>query len=165
MNPSTINPTHFSLSESQRDQLIQELSTKLNQNALLEQQIRLNAEAHRSQQEAFLLDLLEVFDALESLNQCLDEQSLLSAAMLKRLPKSLKSIQSKLLTILSRQNVDLIQHNAATLDYEVCKVVDQVIDSSITEESIMSTVRQGFHIDEKILRPIEVITRKPKSSK
>jgi molecular chaperone GrpE len=86
---------------------------------LLEQTIRLNTEESRSQQEAFVLELLEIFDALESLNRCLEEVTP-SPNAIKRLPKSLKSIQSKLLAVLSQQNVNLIQYEGNTPDYEIC---------------------------------------------
>ncbi|MFN4878143.1 MAG: nucleotide exchange factor GrpE, partial [Aphanizomenon sp.] len=45
-------------------------------------------------------------------------------------------------------------------NFEFCRVVDREIKDDIEEQTITKVVRQGFELDNQVLRPIEVITSK-----
>mgnify|MGYP006289583013 FL=1 len=123
----------------------------------LGQEIREQTSQMNAEQEKLFLELLELYDGLESLITALKENPD-NPRLMKRLPKSLTSLQNKLLTTLKRRNVNLIEHSASFPDYEVCEVVDREPRDDLKENTITKVVRQGFWFKEKILRYLEVIT-------
>jgi molecular chaperone GrpE len=72
----------------------------------------------------------------------------------------LGTIQSKLLTILERREVTLIDYQGDKPDFDFCQVIDTEIRDDLEEKTITQIVRKGFRVGENTLRPIEVITSK-----
>jgi molecular chaperone GrpE len=83
-----------------------------------------------------------------------------SPQFIQRLPKSVGNVQKKLLNILGKRQVTPIELEGNQPDFEVCKVVDREIKPDLSPQTITKVVRQGFRVNDKVLRPIEVITSK-----
>jgi molecular chaperone GrpE len=148
------------LSDEQRNQLQQELGILLKERMSLKQALQQQSEKATSEKEELFLELLEVFDALEFFLNYVAENPDPNPKFFKRLPKSLGSIQKKLLNILERRQVQPIDFQETKPDYSVCQVVDREERDDLEEQTITKVVRQGFRVENKILRPIEVITSK-----
>jgi molecular chaperone GrpE len=146
------------LSDEQRNQLQQELGTLLKERMSLKQALQQQGEKATAETEELSLELLEVF-----LNY-IEENPDPNPKFFKRLPKSLGTIQKKLLNILERRQVEPIEFQDNKPDYSVCQVVDREEREDIEEQTITKVIRQGFRVEDKVLRPIEVIkSKKPQS--
>lgn len=143
-----------------RDKLLSELGSLLREKRLLAQLLKEEEKSNRSASEALYLEFLELFDMLESLLVYLEENPEPNPRFIKRLPKSLGTIQSKLLTILERREVTPIDYQGDKPDFDFCQVVDTEIRDDLEEKTITQVVRKGFKVGEHTLRPIEVITSK-----
>ncbi|MFW6295945.1 MAG: nucleotide exchange factor GrpE [Halothece sp.] len=150
----------LALTHEERDRLKQEISNLYKERVSLQQAIREQQEQHQAANEQLFLELLELFDTLEFLLNYLEENPDPNPQFYKRLPKSVGSIQKKLLTILKRRQVNRIEFEGEQPDFSCCQVVDCEIRDDLEEHTITKTVRQGFRLEEKLLRPIEVITAK-----
>ena len=148
------------LTDEQRNQLQQELGNLLKERMSLKQALQQQGETTNSEKEELFLELLEVFDALEFFLNYIQENPDPNPKFFKRLPKSLGTIQKKLLNILERRKVQPIEFQATKPDYNVCQVVDREEREDLEEQTITKVVRQGFRVENKVLRPIEVITSK-----
>jgi molecular chaperone GrpE len=146
------------LSDEQRNQLQQELGTLLKERMSLKQALQQQGEKATAEKEELFLELLEVFDALEFFLNYIEENPEPNPKFFKRLPKSLGTIQKKLLNILERRQVQPIELQATKADYSVCQVVERETRNDLEEQTITKIVRQGFRIEDKVLRPVEVIT-------
>jgi molecular chaperone GrpE len=146
------------LSDEQRTQLQQELGTLLKDKMSLKQALQQQGEKATAEKEELFLELLEVFDALEFFLNYIEENPDPNPKFFKRLPKSLGTIQKKLLNILERRQVEPIEFQDTKPDYSVCQVVEREEREDIEEQTITKVVRQGFRVEDKVLRPIEVIT-------
>ena len=156
--------TFLRLSDKQRNQLQQELGTLLKEKMSLKQSLQQQGEQATSEQEQLFLELLEVFDALEFFLDYIEKHPDPNPKFFKRLPKSLGTIQKKLLNILERRQVQPIKFQDNKPNYNVCQVVDREEREDLEEQTITKVVRQGFRVEDKVLRPIEVITsKKPQS--
>jgi molecular chaperone GrpE len=152
------------LSNEQRNQLQQELGTLLKERMSLKQALQQHGEKAIAEKEELFLELLEVFDALEFFLNYIEENPDPNPKFFKRLPKSLGTIQKKLLNILERRQVEPIEFQDTKPDYSVCQVVDREEREDLEEQTITKVVRQGFRVEDKVLRSIEVITsKKPQS--
>ncbi|AFZ42743.1 hypothetical protein PCC7418_0514 [Halothece sp. PCC 7418] len=147
----------YCLTPKQYQELLDNLSGLLKDKFSLEQEIREKTSQTNAEKAELFLELLELYDGLESLITAL-KYNPDNPRLMKRLPKSLTSLQNKLLTILKRRNVTLIEHSDSFPDYSVCKVVDREPRDDLEEKTITKIVRQGFWFKEKILRYLEVIT-------
>ena len=153
------------LNNEQRSQLQQELGTLLKEKMSLKQSLQQQGEQATSEKEELFLELLEVFDALEFFLNYIEENPDPNPKFFKRLPKSLGTVQKKLLDILERRQVERIEFTDTKPDYALCQVVDCEERADLEEHTITKIIRPGFRIEEKILRSIEVITsKKPASS-
>ena len=150
----------YCLNPQQHEQLVQELRQLLQEKFALEQKIREQTTQNNAEKEQLFLEILELFDGLESLITYLQENPEPNPRFIKRLPKSLGSLQKKLLTILKRRDVTMIEHSQSLPDYQFCQVVDRETRNDLEENTITKIVRQGFWSDQKVLRPLEVITAK-----
>lgn len=148
----------YCLTPKQREELLEELKALLKDKFSLEQKVREQISQSNAEKEQLFLELLELFDGLESLITYLQENPEPNPRFIKRLPKSLGSLQKKLLTILRRREVTVIEHSSPTPDYQTCQVRDREIRNDLEENTITKIVRQGFWSNGKILRPVEVIT-------
>lgn len=150
----------YCVTPQQHEELVSQLKTLLKDKFSLEQKVREQTTQGNAEKEQLFLELLELFDGLESLITYLQENPEPNPRFLKRLPKSLGSLQKKLLTILKRRNVTMIEHSESIPDYKICQVVDRETRTDLEENTITKIVRQGFWSEEKVLRPLEVITTK-----
>ena len=146
------------INKEQRNQLQQELGTLLKEKMSLKQAIQQQREKATVEKEELFLELLEVFDSLEFFLNYIEENPDPNPKFFKRLPKSLSTIQKKLLTILEQRQVKPIKTPDTTPDYSYCQVVDREEREDLEEQTITRVVRQGFRVNDKVLRPIEVIT-------
>lgn len=150
----------FNLNDEQRNQLLQELGSLFKQQVTLKQSLKKQENKANSEKEELLLELLEIFDALEFILHYMMENSELSPQFVKRLPKTITSVQKKLLNILQQRQVDIINCQETRPDFSLCQVVDYEIRNDLEEQTITKVVRQGFKIGDNILRPVEVIISK-----
>ncbi|WP_324282304.1 nucleotide exchange factor GrpE [Cyanobacterium aponinum UTEX 3221] len=151
------------ITKTQRDKLLSENQNLLKEKTKLQQLVKIQQQESEAKEEALYSELLDIFDSLEFLIDYLDnnlQEENFNPKAFKRLPKFVGSMQEKLLTILSRREVEKIDFDEDTPDFSVCKVVDREIRDDIPEQTITKIVRQGFKIKEKILRYVEVITAK-----
>ncbi|WP_228041649.1 nucleotide exchange factor GrpE [Planktothrix mougeotii] len=162
MNHPTSNHqmSQVKLGSEIRDRIVNEIGTLLKQQVSLKQTLREQDSQNQSANEELFLELLEVVDALDFLMEYMVNNPDLSPQFIQRLPKSVGSIQKKLLNILGKREVKSIELEGNQLDFEVCKVVDREVRPDQSPQTITKVVRQGFRVNNKLLRPIEVITSK-----
>ncbi len=151
----------YKISAEQRLIIQDELAALYQKRGILTQQIQEQKQQHQAQNEELFLEILEIFDSLEFLLNYLQDNPELTPEAIKRLPKSIQSIQKKLLLTLSKRKVKKIELTDEKPDFNFCQVIDQEIRDDIAEHSITKITRQGFDYDGKILRPVEVIVAKP----
>jgi molecular chaperone GrpE len=154
----TVN--ELKLSYEQQIQIQKELGNLLKQNGSLKKALQQKEEEFTSEKEQLFLELLEVFDAMESLLNYLEENPDPNPQFIKRLPKSLGTVQKKMLATLERRLVNLIVLQESKPDFSFCQVVDREERNDLEEQTITKIVRQGFRLGDKVLRPMEVITAK-----
>ena len=150
----------YHINEEQYNRIKQELSNLLREKTFLKQSLKQKSEQSKAEKEELYLELLEVFDALEFFLNYIEENPELNPKFFKRLPKSIGTIQKKLLKILEKREVQKIKLEDTKPDYSICQVVDREEKDDLEEQSIIKIVRQGFKVESKILRPVEVITSK-----
>ncbi len=154
----------FQLNELQKKQIQQELGNLLKEKMSLKQSLKQQGEQTKTEQEELFLELLEIFDSLDFFLNYFEENPEPNPKFLKRLPKSIGTIQKKLLNILEKRKVQQIELEDNKLDYGICQVVDREEREDIEEQTITKIIRQGFKVESKILRPMEVITSKKPSA-
>jgi molecular chaperone GrpE len=150
----------YILTQDLRDLLAQEISTLKKQNILLQQSVREQKTIAAVVNEELFLELLEVGDTLEVLLDYLANNSTPSSEFIQRLPKSLGAVQCKFLNILKKRQVTTIEIEGTQPDFNLCRVVEREIRTDLADQTITKVVRKGFYLDEKVLRPIEIITSK-----
>jgi molecular chaperone GrpE len=150
----------FELSAEHKLQLEHKLKTDAKQLEELKQALRQQEQKFQAEKERMFLELLEVFDALEYPIDYLKNNPEVSLQFIKRLPKSLATIQQKLSIALARQQVTPIVIEDATPDFSCCQVVGREDRTDLADQTITKVVRQGFRYGDKILRPVEIITAK-----
>jgi molecular chaperone GrpE len=155
---------NLQLTASGCETLVQEIGDLLRRNFTLAQTLRDQQQHSSSESEVLFLELLEVVDAMELLLRYADsvhkDTRENDRAASLAVAKSLKSIQKKLLGVLSKRQVHGIAPPADRLDFETCRVVDQEIRPELSPQTITQVVRQGFCWGNRILRPTEVIISK-----
>lgn len=144
------------ITEDQRDTILDKLSNLLNENSKLQQNLNQNNLEKQADQEKLFLEILEVFDAIESLLTVFQNQD----QGINRIGKNLSTIQKKILNILKKREVFLIELKENFPDLNLCRVVDQEIREDLEEKTITKIIRQGFKYQDKILRPMEIIISK-----
>jgi molecular chaperone GrpE len=148
--------TNLQLSAATCDTLVQSIGDQLRQNFTLSQTLRTQAQQHHSQDEVLFLELLEVADAMALLLRYTNDRE-----QAVTITKSLKSIQKKLLGVLSKRQVTPIAQTNDPIDFTTCRVVDQEVRPELAPQTITQVVRQGFRLGDRVLRPTEVIISKP----
>ena len=151
----------YKISAEERLIIQEELAALYHKRGILTQQIQEQKQQHQAQNEEIFLEMLEIFDSLEFLLNYLQDNPELTPEAIKRLPKSIQSIQKKLLLTLGKRKVKKIELTDEKPDFNFCQVIDQEIRDDIAEHNITKITRQGFAYDGKILRPVEVIVAKP----
>jgi molecular chaperone GrpE len=148
----------FELSAIAKARIEQELGTALKEVGLLKQSLRQQQQYALAEKEQIFLELLEVFDALESPIAYLQANPEIAPQFIKRLPKSLGNIQQKLSIVLAKRQVTRIELQDNRPDFTCCQVVDREDRPDLAEQTITQIVRQGFRQGDRILRPVEIIT-------
>lgn len=147
----------FSLTGEQRDHLLQELKQLLKERVSLQQALREQKNLTESANEELFLELLEVVDALDFLLNYLGTSAETLPPSWKSLPKSVNSVQKKLLSILEKRQVIPINFQDSKPDFSLCRVVEREIRDDLEEQTIIKIIRRGFRLGQKLLRPVEVI--------
>ena len=154
----------LTLTHEQRQQILQDVQKMLKEQVVLEQAIWNEQEKNKADNEMLFLELIEIFDSLESLINYLSSNTDKSSPLLTRFSKSLKSIQNKLLILLEKREVNLVDFQESKPDFKLCQVVDKEIRNDLEEQTITQIIRQGFQQGEKLLRPVEVIISKKETN-
>jgi molecular chaperone GrpE len=160
------NQDNLNITLKQRDELLREIENLLKTKTKLQQTVKIQQQENEAKEEALYGELLDIFDSLEFLISYLDmnlKEENFNPKAFKRLPKFVSSMQEKLLTILSRREVEKIDFDGDIPNFSICQVVDREETNNIADGKVTKIVRQGFKIREKILRYVEVITAKSKS--
>lgn len=147
----------FQVNSELRQKLITVLGSLEKEKLSLQQSLRKQKSQQIADQEELFLELLDIFDALDSLLGYMKENPDLPPRFVKRLPRSISIIQNKLLGVLGRRDIQVLDFDITAPNFEICRVVereDRRRDPNVEEIKI---VRQGFRAAEKILRPVEVI--------
>jgi molecular chaperone GrpE len=159
LNEST--PDYLVITKEQQQATIDQIGYLLKERLSLQQSLAKQEIANTASNEQLFLELLEIFDSLESLIDYFQTNHQVNERMLERLPKSLGTIKSKLLTTLARRQVQIIELNDAELNSDLCQIVDTQINPAVTSTVVTKIVRQGFKIGENLLRPVEVTIDSP----
>ena len=155
-------PEHyFTISQSQQQQTIEQVGLLLKERLSLQQALANRSSMTTASNEQLFLELLEIFDALESLQEYFTANRQLTERAIERIPKSIGTIQSKLLGILAKRHVEKIATADLESNLDSCQIVDTQINSAVTAPTITKVVRQGFKIGECLLRPVEVTIDTP----
>jgi molecular chaperone GrpE len=155
--------TNLTLNTELRDQLVNEVGNLQKERVGLQQELREEKSQALADKEELFLELFDVFDAVEFLLDYMEQHSELPPQFIKRLPKSLSIVQKKLLGVLQRRQVELLELEGTKPDFDFCRVVEREVRSDVEDQTITKIVRRGFRHGDKILRPIEVITSKKES--
>jgi molecular chaperone GrpE len=150
----------FELCEEEKVKIQKEMGDALKEIASLKQSLRQKEQYFLSEKEQIFIELLEVFDAMESPLDYLKNNSEIDPLFVKRLPKSLGNVQQKLSIVLEKRQVSRIDIQGDKPDFTCCQVVDREERDDLEDQTITKVVRQGFRLGDKILRPVEVITAK-----
>ncbi len=151
----------FVITQEQQQQTIEQIGLLLKERLSLQQSLANRMTTTSASSEQLFLELLEIFDALESLNEYFTANRQLTERAIDRIPKSIGTIQSKLLGILAKRQVEKIATGDLASDSDLCQIVDTQINSAVTAPTITKVVRQGFTIGECLLRPVEVTIDTP----
>ncbi|MGK7874388.1 MAG: nucleotide exchange factor GrpE [Xenococcaceae cyanobacterium] len=151
----------YNLNNNQLNQLLQGIKKLLKKNVSLQQSLRKQQGEASTENEKLFLELLEVVDTLEPLLKYIEEHPDLDPKFIKRLPKSFRVIQKKLLNILSKRQVQPLEiQEGDRPNFNLCRVVECEVRDDLEDQTITKIVRRGFRLEDRILRPVEVITSK-----
>lgn len=148
----------FALNSQQRERILKKIRELEKNNFELKQALREFEENTRSSNDKIFLELLEILDGFSFLSDYLDDNKDKSIN-LNRFNRSLKSLRSKLLGVLEKREVRPISLSN-NMEAECCLVVDQEVNDSFDDGSIVRIVREGYWSGSNVLRPAEVITTK-----
>lgn len=154
----------FQIDSELRQKLITALGSLEKEKLSLQQSLRKQKSQQIADQEELFLELLDIFDALDSLQGYMKENPELPPRFVKRLPRSITIVQNKLLGVLGRRDVQALDFDTSTPNFEVCRVVEREDRKQTPNVEEIKIVRQGFRSGEKILRPVEVIIYEDESS-
>ncbi|WP_375479765.1 nucleotide exchange factor GrpE [uncultured Nostoc sp.] len=148
------------LSQENRDLTIQEINNLKRDKVVLEQSLREHQTQTAADTEDLFLELLEIADALEALLDYLKNNADPNPEFIQRLPKSVGAVNRKFLGVLGKRQVLPIELQSTQPDFNLCRVVDREVRNDVADQTITKIVRQGFSLEEKTLRPTEIITSK-----
>jgi molecular chaperone GrpE len=156
---------YLAIDREQQQQTIDRVGLLLKERLNLQQSLAKQAAAATASNEQLFLELLEISDTLESLIDYFQTSDRLTERAIERLPKSLATIQSRLLATLSRRNVDKIALTDIATDSPLCQIIDAQINPQIATPTVTKVVRQGFTIGDRLLRPVEIAIETPAQHK
>jgi molecular chaperone GrpE len=150
----------FHVSDRQRQDVVDSLGQLLKKQVTLQQSLQEHQVQSNTFNEELYLEILDVLDAIEPLITYVSNNSDLNPNFFKRLPKSFSNIQQKLLSMLERRHISVIEVDERELDFNFTRVVGHEIHDELDEMTVLRVVRKGFCCEKKILRPTEVIVSK-----
>ncbi len=160
-DPPPTQPSGAFLLDSQiKEQLQASLQNQLKQIATCERALREAQKDAQAEKEQLILEILEVFDSLEPLIDYWSRNPDPAPPALRRLPRSLGGLRSKLLTLLEKRGVVPLEIPSDP-DPHTCRVVEREVRPDLPSQTITHVVRRGFRWQERIVRPNEVITSTP----
>jgi len=155
------SPPTYHLSEEQRNQLLEKLTHLEKEKVELQQSLREQTTQAGAQSEDLFLELLEVVDSVEALLNYLQNNPDPTPEFIQRLPRSVGAVHRKFLSVLKKQQVQPIEIVENTSpDFQLCRVVEREVRNDLPDQTITKITRRGFYLEDKILRPTEVITSK-----
>ncbi|MBD2206131.1 nucleotide exchange factor GrpE [Calothrix sp. FACHB-1219] len=148
------------LSEGERKHILQEISSLLKIQFNLKQTIQEQQQQFNAEVEELFLELIDFFDALEYLQNYMCDNLAYLEPDDDYLLKTIADIENRLLQILEKQEIQIIDFQDNYPDFRYCKVVDIEVRNDLENQTITRIVRRGFRLGDKILRPVEVVVSK-----
>ncbi len=102
-----------------------------------------------------LIEIVDVFDNLKERVEGLQEH--FDAKSVKYL-KSYKKIGNKLEKILNKHGIKSIELFDKIAQIGLCEVIETQVSDQHEEGEIISTLKRGFQLEDRVLRPAQVIT-------
>ncbi len=96
---------------------------------------------------------MEIEGRFKSQQQVFDKKAI-------RIINSYSKIKNKLLNLLASYGVEAIKLQDQQAEIGLCEVVDIVADTEQPSGKILETMKTGYRLNNKILRPAQVITAK-----
>ncbi len=159
---------YLAISKEQQQTTIAHIGLLLKDKRSLQQSLANQLADNNANNEQLFLELLEIFDALESLTDYLtadrrttESKIAASSDPTVRITRSLAAIQSKFLTTLARRQVRAIDLSQTQPEWQLCQIVDTQTNPAVTAPVVTKVVRQGFKIGDRLLRPVEVLVEQP----
>ena len=153
--------TNFIIDTELRDHLFQNISSLQKENAKLKQDIRNSRNDIEAEKDAFFLELLEVIDTLDNLTTSLENSLESLPESHQRLPRTIGSIQRKLLTTLQKRDVyPIIIPEKEAVDINLCRIIESENRDDLPERSLLKILKTGYKNGDKVLRSAEVIVTK-----
>ncbi|AXY68102.1 nucleotide exchange factor GrpE [Thermosynechococcus sichuanensis E542] len=150
----------FLISEEQKKKLLASISQLMRENTQLSQNIRQINSSYNSKLGEFLLELLEIYDSLESLSEYLSANPDPPAGFLQRLPRNLTSIKNRFLAVLESQGVSECKLEEYQFNPNFCRAIDVIHDKSYPDNKVVKVLKKGYLVKDLVLRPYEVIVNK-----
>lgn len=134
----------------------------LKQNAELSQNIIHSEQKFNDQLKKVALELISIIDSFEikyeNYKEMFDNGKIKEAEL--KVADSYQSISRKIIRILESYDVSEINFNNNMAIMGYCKVVETKPDSTKEDGTILFTLKKGYTLNNKLLRPAEVISVK-----
>ena len=115
---------------------------------------------------AFAKEALNLLDNLERSKQSLEnDESLKNNDALKKIIEHLDIIYNDMISILKKNNIELIKSIGEKLDPNLHQAMLEIEDNSKETGTIVQEIQKGFLMKERLLRPSLVSVSKKKSKK
>jgi len=115
---------------------------------------------------SFAKEALNLLDNLERSKQSLEnDESLKNNDALKKIIEHLDIIYSDMISILKKNNIELIKSIGEKLDPNLHQAMLEIEDNSKEAGTIVQEIQKGFLMKERLLRPSLVSVSKKKSKK
>ena len=108
--------------------------------------------------QALYSEFIDILDAFENIFNTIQNKEDQFDKTVKRIINSFESIHRKLIRTLEAQGVQKIDLNDGKAEPGLCQVLETRVDTDHKEGTILSIVRHGYRVGDRILRPAEVIT-------
>lgn len=131
------------------------------QKEIVELKQKLAEEKQRSfrKEQEILFELFETIDAFDIILENLRKKDIQDVSW-KRTVKNIESISRKILRILEKREISIIEFPKSKAVFGMCKIIDTRNIPELAEETIVKIVKKGFRKGDEVIRPAEVITVK-----
>lgn len=109
-------------------------------------------------EEKTFLELCSVLDSFENIFNTVAEKEEGMDKTARRMLKSFRAIYRKLMRLLEDHGVERIEFPDGKSAAGLCRVVETREGESGREGEIIAIVRHGYRLEQRVLRPAEVIT-------